>query len=141
MPVAIDPAIVAAVISATGVGVGWWVNRRLSNAQAENFDADAAKKIVDSARDLLPLLTKRIDDLQETVTQMSVSLTQAKTDLDAANERIRQMTDQAQDRDVFIVGLLAGITVLVGQLREAKLEPRYTPPAAKAGTGPLGARS
>ena len=120
--------------------MGWWVNRRRNDAEAQKFDADAAKKIVDSARDLLPMLTKRIDDLQETVTQMSVSLTQAKNDLDVANEQIKLMSREAEAQNVLIEGLRAGLTVLVNQLREAKLEPRYTPPTKKPGTGPLGAK-
>ena len=127
-----DWALVVTMIAAlSGIYLGWDARRtareRLATVRKDSAEGDSsAAKAVEI---LLKPLTERINTLQG--------------DFDKANIQIATLTVAVRDRDTQISAqqseldeFRAGFTILIAQMREGKIEPRWQP-RPKLGTGPL----
>lgn len=119
-------AIVAGVISLLGTVGGYFITRRLNDSQSRRNDSSAVSEVAESSTKLLGPLNDRIDKLGEQIFKLT-------NDLLSANQRIAQLTTDLRVRDAELEGLRGGVVVLVAQLKEAGILPRYTPPPYKGG--------
>jgi hypothetical protein len=82
-------------------------------------------QVSESSVKLLGPLNDRIDKLIDQMTKVT-------DDLCGANERIQKLTEALKQRDAELEGLRGGVVVLVAQLKEAGISPRYIPPDYEA---------
>ena len=120
----VQAALVSGFISVAGLGLGYLVMRRVNDTQADRNTSAASGEVAEAARNLLQPLNDQIDKLSKQMSRMT-------DDMMASNKRVAQLTEDVRMRDAELEGLRAGVVVLINQLREAGIEPRYQPPAYK----------
>jgi len=128
---------VGAVLAALAVMVSSWWQRRRTNAQADNYDAQASAAAAKSVNLLLGPLNMRVTDLANKLAAAEEGMAQMRSD--HAQERI-EWSRQLRTRDETIAKLQntvneynGGIAVLIAQMEENKITPRWKPR-----TGPFG---
>lgn len=131
--VSIAVAVVTSLLALTGTALTLLANRRRTAADTSSLEATASQANASATLALIPALERRIKELEK-------GMAKATQDLTLANEKIVALVSEGQVRDNELEGLRAGVAVLVAQLREQNMTPRYTPPPRKPGTGPLAAR-
>lgn len=123
--------VVTMLVALSGVYFGWDARRtakeRLAAVRKDNTEGDSsAAKAVEL---LLGPLNARIDTLSSDLSTANIKIATLTV---AVGERDTKISAQQNELDEF----RAGFSILLAQMREAKIEPRWQP-RPKPGTGPL----
>ena len=152
-----DPNVLSAVISVIGsvlsMALGsflmWFFSRRKATSEISKIDADAAAVVADAAKALIDPLNEQIRKLTKTVEddqklradekkrhaeELSNMQEQRATDQTQSTQQIIELQAQLElvKRDSYhkegqIQELRGGIDVLIGQLKQLNIVPKYNP--------------
>ena len=128
-----DPVIIATLISILGTSlsavIAWLLTRRRYESEVERNSAEAAEAVSEAALTLMNPLKTRISELtQEIVNIQSDRVCEREKyteDIRLLNERLTRVNTLLLQREAETQELRGGIDVLIGQLKQLGIIPKY----------------